>query len=58
MRDLIIGISAVVLVIVGIFFLAAVMQRGQHQTPSEGPYLPECARGNAQADPRDCDLHK
>jgi|GEM_PF-1880522 len=55
MRDLVIGIVAVVIVIVGIFFLAAVMQRGQYQPPSKGPYLPECAQGNSRADPRDCE---
>lgn len=55
MRDLVIGMVAVVIVIVGIFFLAAVMQRGQHQPPSKGPYLPECAQGNSRADPRDCE---
>ncbi len=58
MRDLVIGMVAVVFVIVGIFFLAAMMQRGQYQAPSEGPYLPECARGNARSDPRDCDFQK
>ncbi len=58
MRDLIIGMSAVVIVIVGIFLLAAVMQRGQYQAPSAGPYLPECAQGDSRADPRDCDPHK
>jgi len=55
MRDLVIGMVAVVIVIVGIFFLAAVMQRGQYQPPSRGPYLPECAQGNSPADPRDCE---
>ena len=53
MRDLVTGMVAVV--IVGIFFLAAVMQRGQYQPPSRGPYLPECAQGNSRADPRDCE---
>lgn len=55
MRDLVIGMVAVVIVIVGIFFLAAVMQRGQYQPPSQGPYLPECAQGNSRTDPRDCE---
>ncbi len=55
MRDLVIGMVAVMIVIVGIFFLAAVMQRGQYQPPSKGPYLPECAQGNTRADPRDCE---
>ena len=55
MRDLVIVMVSVVVVIVGIFFLAAVMQRGQYQPPSEGGYLPECAMGKSSTDPRDCD---
>jgi hypothetical protein len=54
MRDLVIGVVAFVVVIVGIFFLAAVIQRGQYQPPSEGGYLPECATGKSD-DPRACD---
>jgi hypothetical protein len=46
---------AIVVVIVGIFFLAAVLQRGQYTPPSEGPYLPDCALGKSSADPRACD---
>lgn len=55
MRDLVIGVVAFVVIIVGIFFLAAVIQRGQYQPPSEGGYLPECAMGKPSTDPRDCD---
>ncbi len=55
MRDLIVGMIAIVVVIVGIFFLAAVMQRGQYVPPSQGPYLPDCAKGKSSTDPRDCD---
>jgi hypothetical protein len=58
MRDLIIGMSALAVLVVGIFFLAAVLQRGQYQPPSPGSYLPDCARGNFRADPRDCDPHR
>jgi len=55
MRDVVIGLGTIAVVIVGIFFLAAVMQRGQYQPPSEGGYLPECALGKSGSDPRDCD---
>ncbi|MCC8431879.1 hypothetical protein LJ725_23135 [Reyranella aquatilis] len=55
MRDLLLGVSTLVVLIVGIFFLAAVLQRGQYQPPSQGSYLPDCARGDVKADPRDCD---
>jgi hypothetical protein len=55
MRGLVIGLGAFAAVIVGIFFLAAVMQRGQYQPPSEGGYLPECALGKSASDPRDCE---
>ena len=55
MRDIVIGVGTLAVVIVGIFFLAAVMQRGQYQAPSEGSYLPDCARGKSASDPRDCD---
>tara|TARA_B100001105_G_scaffold195793_1_gene159683 strand:+ start:364 stop:540 length:177 start_codon:yes stop_codon:yes gene_type:complete len=55
MRDLVTGMAAVGVVIVGIFFLAAVMQRSQYQPPSIGPYLPDCALGISSADPRACD---
>lgn len=58
MRDLIIGMVSVVVVIVGIFFLAAVIQRGQYQPPSAGGYLPDCAQGKSSSDPRDCDPQK
>ena len=55
MRDLVIGMLSVIVAIVGIFFLAAVLQRGQYRPPSEGPYLPDCAHGKSSTDPRACD---
>ncbi len=51
MRDLLLGVSALVVLIVGIFFLAAVLQRGQYQPPSQGSYLPDCARGMSRPIP-------
>lgn len=53
-RDIIITFGSLVVIIAVIFFGAELMEAAHHKTPSNGPYLPECAQGMGATDPRVC----